>query len=441
MNKVGNIILGAGLAGLSAAYHLKETGVDDWWIIEKGERAGGLCRSLNYDPGFTFDQSIHILYSSDPYASGLIKKLLDGNMSVQKREAWVYSNGVYTPYPWQANMYGLPIEVIKECLMGIIQATYERNGRPEPANFEQWCYATFGSGIAKRFMIPYNRKLWAIEPTEMTDAWIKERVMTPDLNEVLEGALHRQEKDFGPNSVFWYPESGGIEALPAGFVRYLDQGRITFNTSVAGILWKEKKIILNDGSALGYENLISSLPLPVIAGMMEPGLPHQQKAASGRLVHNIVYAVNLAVKRERISPYHWVYFPEEEYLLHRISFPANFSPAMAPDGWSSITVEISASKHRKVPVGSELIKSTLSDLKNARIISDSDVIEVKSVLALNPAYIIYNHTHRDDVDSLLMFLRENDIYSCGRFGEWEYLNMDHSILSGKRAVDEMHRAY
>jgi UDP-galactopyranose mutase len=432
-----HLILGAGLAGLSAAYHLKERRCSNWRVLEKSERVGGLCKSLRYGDGFIFDQSIHVIYSSDPYASNLIKKLLNGNIAEKGRESWVYSDGIYTPYPWQVNTYGLPVEVVKECLNGIIQATYGKNGGPGPANFEEWCYTTFGDGFAQHFMIPYNRKLWAIDLKKMTDAWIRDRVMTPALNDVIDGALQRQKKIFGPNAIFWYPEEGGIESLPQGFLPYLDQDKISFNSQVTRVLWKEKKIITEDGREWCYDRLISSLPLHLFIKAMDPALPSHLKAACNRLEYNTVYTLNLAVKRENISPYHWVYFPEEKYLFYRINFPHNFSKNMVPPGWNSITVEVSASRYKQIPKGKILIQRVLDDLKEAKIVTDNDTIEVKSILHLNPAYIVYNHSHREDVNSLRRFLKDNDIFSCGRFGEWEYLNMDHSIMSGKMAVEVM----
>jgi UDP-galactopyranose mutase len=435
LGAIEHLIIGAGLSGLSAAHHLEKKGRGDWLVIEKSGRAGGLCKSVRHEDGFTFDHSIHILYSSDPYASELIRGLLDGNMIVQERESWVFSNGMYTPYPWQANTHGLPAEVVRECLMGVIEATYKRDDERAPANFEEWCYATFGKGLAEHFMIPYNRKQWAVDLRLMTDAWIRDRVMTPSLDEVIAGALHRQERRFGPNSVFWYPESGGIEALPKGLMAGLDQDKILLNTEIRKVFWREKKVACADGREWRYERLISSIPLPLLAVCMEPELCPELKEAAGRLESNTVLAVNLAVKREKISPHHWVYFPEDKYLLHRVSFPNNFSEAMAPNGWSSITVEVSTSRHRPVPGERKLVETVLAELKEAKVILDGDVTEVRSVLHLSPAYVIYTHTHRGDVDGLHRFLKENEIFPCGRFGEWEYLNMDHSILSGKAAVE------
>ncbi len=98
-------------------------------------------------------------------------------------------------------------------------------------------------------------------------------------------------------------------------------------------------------------------------------------------------------------------------------------------------VEVSSSKYRTAPSGEDLIKRVMADLKRAKLVVDGDAVRVKSVVRLRPAYVIYTHTHRSDVDSLHQFLKENAIVPCGRFGEWEYLNMDHSIMSGKAATE------
>lgn len=425
-------ILGAGLAGLSAAYHLK----DNYIIFDKENYVGGLCRT-EFTDGFGFDYAIHILYSRDPYVINLIQsKLLKDNLTIQPRSSWIYSKGIYTRYPFQANTYGLPVETVKECLLGVIAATYE-NRHLNPKNFEEWVYATFGEGIAKHFMIPYNKKQWAVDLKKMTDAWIRDRVMTPALDEVIEGALIDQKRKFGPNAVFWYPKEGGIEALPQAFLKLLDRSKIHLNSEVVKIYWKERKVVLRNATEeYSYDKLIYTLPLPRLINLMSPDLPMALKEAVERLEYNTIYGINLAVKRGGISDKHWIYFPEDKYLFHRISFPMNFSPSMAPKGCSSITVEVAESRHRKIPKGKRLVERVISDLIMARVIEKDDQIELKSILILAPAYIIYTHTHQKDVDLIREFLEKNNIFTCGRFGKWEYLNMDHSILSGKEAAEK-----
>ncbi|HPU31701.1 MAG TPA: FAD-dependent oxidoreductase [Phycisphaerae bacterium] len=113
------VVIGAGPTGLSAAYHLGESAI----LLEKNDSIGGWCRSL-VDRGFTFDFAGHIMFSNDPYVHELYKKLLGDNVHWQDREAWIYSKGVYTRYPFQGCLYGLPPEVIKECIIGAIEARF-----------------------------------------------------------------------------------------------------------------------------------------------------------------------------------------------------------------------------------------------------------------------------------------------------------------------------
>ena len=113
------LVLGAGPTGLSAAYHLGEDAV----LIEANDNVGGWCRSL-VENGFTFDMAGHIMFSNDPYVHELYRVLLGDNVHWQDREAWIYSKSVYTRYPFQGSLYGLPADVIKECVVGAIESRY-----------------------------------------------------------------------------------------------------------------------------------------------------------------------------------------------------------------------------------------------------------------------------------------------------------------------------
>ena len=174
-------IIGSGIAGLSAAYHLKS----GYEIFERDSKIGGLCKSENIN-GFIFDHSIHLLYSKDPYATALIKKVLGKNFSSLTREAWIYYLGKYVRYPFQANTFGLPPDVIKECIMGLIEAKYVN--KIKPTNFEEWINSTFGHGIAKHFMLPYNKKIWAIPTHLLNFNWVKDRIPIPHIEDVVVGS-------------------------------------------------------------------------------------------------------------------------------------------------------------------------------------------------------------------------------------------------------------
>ena len=130
---------------------------------------------------------------------------------------------------------------------------------------------------------------------------------------------------------------------------------------------------------------------------------------------------------------HWVYFPEEEYCFHRVSFPMNFSPNMVPNGTSSVAAEVPYRPGEPVD-RSALTGRVLDDLVGSGILTKSDRILVTGTLVLDPAYVVYDLDHRRSVDAVHSYLLSNKVWPCGRFGEWEYLNMDHALLSGKTAA-------
>src|SRR5215204_5056794 len=122
------IVVGAGPTGLSAAYHLGE----DALLVEQASRVGGWCRSVE-ENGFTFDMAGHIMFSKDPYVHEMYRTLLGDNVHWQDREAWIYSKNVYTRYPFQGALYGLPPDVISECIVGAIESRYGALKPPKPS--------------------------------------------------------------------------------------------------------------------------------------------------------------------------------------------------------------------------------------------------------------------------------------------------------------------
>jgi protoporphyrinogen oxidase len=426
MSKVA--ILGAGLAGLSAAYHLKE----DYEIFEKEEKVGGLCRSIHIDD-FIFDYGPHILFPKGKYVAMLIKKLLNNNLHIQSREAWIYHklSDVYTRFPFQSHLYGLPISIVKDCILGFFNTLKKKD--KEPQNYEEWIIWNFGEGIAKHLMIPYAHKIWTISPKKMNFEWVWNRVPRLSMEELLEGALHDNPRLFGFNTEFWYPLHGGIEGLPFSFLTKVKN--IKLKKEAVKVSLSKKCVEFSDGKKVFYEKLISTLPLPEITKCIE-NVPEEVRRASQELKHNSVYCVNLGIDREKISPYHYVYFYEPDFLFHRISFPMNLSSYTTPKGCSSVTTEISYSKSKKISK-ENIIERVVEDLIKAKILFPDDRIVVSDVADIRCAYVIYDLDHRKNVKKIHDFLRKHHIYPCGRFGEWEYFNMDHSIASGKKIAEEI----
>ena len=148
------------------------------------------------------------------------------------------------------------------------------------ANFEEFIYQVWGAGIAKHFAIPYNRKLWAVPLDEMETSWLGGRVPLPDLEEMIDGALRPVPKPMGPNARFGYPLRGGFQALMDGFLPHLE-APLRLNARVARRLAARRT-----GDARRrrrrsrYEQLISTMPLPVLIRRMGDEAPDDVREAA-----------------------------------------------------------------------------------------------------------------------------------------------------------------
>ncbi len=420
-------ILGAGLSGLSAAYHLK----DGYVILEKERAVGGLCRSVNID-GYVFDYAPHILFTRDEYTRGLFFRLLGDNLQTHERRAHIYMMGTYVKYPFEANLCPLPRSVIDECIQGVID---RRQG--EPRNFMEWIRSTFGDGIARHYMVPYNLKTWKHPLEEMDTGWIAGRVPSPSVVEMRRGAEGRQDKDFGPNAVFWYPRRGGIGALANQISRGLNVSLGSTATELKPHGDGVKVVYEKDGKLREVESdrVLSSLPLPEVVKMIDDA-PEEVHRAAGRLAHNSLVCVMVGVKRPRITNKHWLYFPEADLVFNRISFPMNFSPETTPEGRSSILVEVTYRDRVDVEETKERV---LEDLVKAGLIDAHEEVDTCTAADFRYAYVIYDLDHRKNVNIIHRYLEGNRITPMGRFGEWEYHNMDKAIQSGKRAAEALSR--
>ena len=421
-------IVGAGLSGLSAAYHLKE----DYTLLEKENNVGGLCRSTKIN-GYIFDYAPHILFTRDQYTRELFHKLLAGNLHVQNRRAYIYMQNTYVRYPFEANLYPLPEKTKKECIEGVID-------KPslQPENFYDWIQTTMGPGIAEHYMVPYNEKIWKYPLEKMNTEWIEGRVPSPSIEEIKKGAEKPQPMEYGPNAEFWYPEKGGIQALPESLAENipvkLGAEAIWFNPSSSGVETQYVK----DGveKIIESEKVLSSIPLPEIIKYMD-GIPDAVQEAAQKLVYNSLICVMIGVKRPNVTDKHWIYYPEAEFIFNRISFPMNFSTNTTPEDRSSILVEVT---YRNQLMDLEKTKKrVLRDLMKTGLMNKEDKIEVCEAKDFKYAYVIYDLKHGKIVKIIHDYLLEHNIIPIGRFGEWEYYNMDKAILSGKKSVERINQ--
>jgi UDP-galactopyranose mutase len=427
-----NVVLGGGLAGLMAAHTLQAAGDQGWVVLEQADRVGGHARSIVVD-GYTFDYGPHILFTADPELERLIHDLLGDNLRAQERRALIHHDvvGATTRFPFQAHLYGLPVPLVQECLVGLVEAVAHRAaGAPHPTNYEEWMRDTFGNGIADRLMIPYARKIWTVEPSTMDFEWIGRRVPTPDVARIVLGALTDDVAQIGATAQFWYPWRGGIEELAKALgarVTGIETGR-----EVVSLDLGRRVVRCRDGDELAFDDAVYTLPLNRLPEWVVD-LPAEIADRCARLCYQGILNVNLGIAREGIADAHWVYFYEEPFPFHRLSFPASFSPHMVPPGRSSISVEI-AFPRGTTPDREAAVAATVHGLERAGILRADDEIELVHVEEICPAYVIYDLEHRENVAAIRAWLEERRVWTAGRFGAWGYLNMDHALASGREAA-------
>src|SRR3989338_3978682 len=429
MGKKRIIILGAGLAGLSAAWHLQKKGIE-CLVLEKENEVGGLCRSKNIN-GFTFDYSGHLLHFRHKYTFNFVRNLLGGNLVRHKRNSWVYSHNRYIPYPFQANLHKLPSSAAKECLSGFIQAS-KNNHCKKNGNFLSWINQTFGEGIAKHFMVPYNTKFWTVPPQELTCEWLDGFIPVPSPAQVIKGATRKNNQQFGYNAQFWYPKRGGINQLALAFAGQIKN--IYTDCQITKISLAKKEIKINSGNKEKFDYLILTIPLPEMPSLIK-GLPKQALSLFRKLKWNSILNFNLGLENNDSSGRHWIYFSQKDICFFRIGFFHNFSRSAASSGKASLYVEISYSKDKPLDSKNDIDVNIKNDLKKIGMLQDYKDIATWDVNDLEYGYPIYNKDYGWTREEILKYLRLNNIIPCGRYGSWRYLSMEDTILDGKRAAE------
>jgi protoporphyrinogen oxidase len=416
------LIVGGGLAGLSCARELQ----GDFTLVEAGDRAGGLVRT-DLIGAFSFDWTGHWLHARDPEMRALIsERWLKGNLLEVQRRALIYSEGVWTTFPYQFHLHGLPAETIADCLIGF--AGRDQN-RPlhDAADF---ILRHLGEGFARHFMFPYNEKLYTVPCAELSPEWGGRFIPRPSLTDVVRGALGLSRDDAGYNATFWYPREGGIESLARGLLRDLAGADVRVSSRVESI--GDRRARLATGEELSFDRLVLTIPLPAIVGLLDDAPPAVREAAS--LLQAVsVTVVEIGARDGGGERFHWAYFPEKRFPFYRVGSPSEVNPALAPAGCRSFAVEFS---HRGPIEKDRLIDQALDGLLECGLIADRNVL-LKRSRTIPVAYVLFDHAHAKARATVLDHLAGRGIGVAGRYGLWEYSSMEDALLSGREAARKL----
>lgn len=413
------IIVGAGIAGLSLAYHL---GLP-YHLYEKEHEVGGLCRSIEL-AGCVFDYAPKILLLGNRYATDLSCQLLGDNVHFTAFSDWSYHHhyGVFTRTPIQKHLYGLPIGVVLRVLIGMARARF-LPGKQEVRTYQDWLYRNLGRPIADMVIIPQERKKWKHDPAIMDYRWAPARVSRPSLRNALLGAI----RDIPHTRRFGYTREGGIGALMNAFAAHVNEPHLGVGLRSVDIT--RRTVSFTDGSTQRYSALVSTIPLPILIDAI-PSAPLDIQRGAQHLSHLSLQCVCIVVEANRLSDRHFVYVHDPQFIFHRVSFLSNLSPNMAPPGYATLQAEVSYLG--RPPLDDEaLITRVHTDLRIGGFLRPSDHIVASQVLTIPYAYPLQSPDRLDNMRKIQAYLEQHDIYTFGRFGEWEYYNM-HDIIPRAR---------
>lgn len=443
------VILGGGPCGLGAAWRLAELNHESWALYEKNNYWGGLSASFQDSEGFWWDIGGHVLFSHYTYFDRVMDILLgkEKGWVFHKREAWVWMQNRFIPYPLQNNIHRLPRQVYWECLKGIIDIHRNRNSTSEAGNFLEWIEKTFGKGLARWFLIPYNFKVWAYPPEQMSSYWVGERVAPIDLERVLKSAVFQEDNiSWGPNADFRFPRYGGTGNIWRTLASKLPSEKVFLSKDVQRISTERKKIFFSDGSSDEYDILISTIPLTNLLRLSGSDCVHPSSESGESLKYSSSHIVGLGLKGT--APDHlrekcWIYFPEDNCPFYRVTVFSNYSPNNVPDGdntWS-LMLEVSESPAKLVDT-SRIVDDVIDGAINTRLIGNRKQVIDTWYNFVQKGYPTPSLERNSILFPLLEKMEKLGIYSRGRFGAWRYEvgNMDHSFMQGVEWVNAMLRS-
>lgn len=417
---MSTVILGSGIAGISAGYHLKAKGISSI-IFEKDNDWGGLCGNFTIE-GFRFDRFVH--FSFAPNRSD--QKLFAGKNGMREHIPFPsnYYHGIWLRHPAQNNLAPLSIEEKVKIITDFVQRSQK-----DPTTiyrYDEWLRVQYGNYFAEHFPFAYTRKYWGVNAEELETKWVGVRMYTPDLRQVLTGSYETQEDCFYFAKKMLYPKQGGFRSILNTCREGLD---IRFNKKVVKINPTQKKVFFADETSQSYERLISTLPLPEIIKML-PNVPQNVEDAAANLHWTCGYQISLGFNRPDIAKYLWFYIYDMDILPARVYSPNLKSSDNVPQGCSSLQAEVFFDCKTPVLPAQKVLKNTIEKLIQMGIFQKKDL--VVSDIRFEPyANVTFVPNIYKDRQVITDYLHSLGVESIGRFGKWEYAWTHQAFAHGK----------
>jgi len=419
MEEVRTLIVGAGMSGLATAAFL---GHPDYLIIERDSEIGGYCKTVRKD-GFVWDYSGHFFhFKHQDIADYLHSRMPEQSIRKVEKRSFIYYKGGYVDFPFQKNIHQLEKDEFIECLVDLYFARTPGQGQALPENnFEEMLYARFGRGIAEKFLIPYNEKLYACRLSSLDRNAMGRFFPHADLPDIIRNMRSADNSSY--NASFMYPEGGAFEYVKA-LASEVRGDRIALDESLLTIDL-DAKVATTTKRAIRFENMVSSIPFPALA------------KAAGKLgepstwTWNKVLVFNLGFDRKGPEAVHWVYYPDRALAFYRVGFYDNIFDTDR----MSLYVEIGYPADGKVDV-EEMLARTLEDLRRVGVVNQQRLVSHHSVV-LDPAYVHITEASMRAHAALKQELAARGVYTIGRYGGWTYCSIEDNVLEARALAPQL----
>ncbi len=418
MTKVKNLILGAGPSGIAAALVLGDSAK----IIDKNNFIGGQSASLQIGEA-VFDIGGHSFHTPHPFVRDLVYNSLD--MFEQKRNAYCFADNTLIPYPFQKHFRKLNNnQIVTECANGL-DAISGKN-LPIPENFKEFIVQRFGEGISKHFMLPYNEKLWARDLTKLDAHWVGERVAAPEGIKEKFDLTGGKRKPLQDDTKVAYPAKGGFGEIYKALAKKIKN--IELGVEVIAIDSKSKIVYTKDNKQLEYDNLISTIPLNELYNLLQYKNDTITKEVN-KLDYMSLKSIMVAVNHPVDTEIQRIYSADDDNPAHKTAINHNSSDWLRQRKHHGIMGEVAYSDFKDMK-RNDLTAWFLDGLIKTNIIKTLDEVLDTKIVDIKYAYPVPLHNRLEIVEMSKNHLREMDIHSVGRFGEWAYINSDEAMARG-----------
>lgn len=429
-------ILGGGLSAISLAYFLQNRNdIDEINILEKDDVLGGICRTYQKDK-IEYDVGPHIIFSKDKEVLDLMNGLLGDNNEQHRRSNRILYKKRFVQYPFENDLSKLPQEDIDYCVNGFVHNPFENY---DAKNMLQFFLKTFGEGITNSYLRPYNEKIWKFDPCFM-DTQMVNRIPKPPKEDILRSAAGETVDGYTHQLYFTYPKKGGTEALVKAFVEKLSSKvKIFTNNKVEKVLKTQSgfEVITSQGKYVS-DKLVSTMPANEFVHIYEDvNKPQEVLDVADNLRYNSIAICIVNVKKDYAGDNYAFMVADKNVIFHRISKLDFMGENYHIDGTATYMAEITYRKNDLNDKASdaELTQKVIDGLKTIGFIDEPDDVNFTDIKRFEYAYVIYDLNHRKNMDFIKDYFNKQGIYLNGRFGSFEYLNMDAIIRQSKNLAE------